>query len=472
MFPAWRLRLREAKHALDRGRLDDAGQLLSRDSLRQFLPAQKLADRAARQLAVRAQDRVQQGRSGAGWNDLHAAERLRGPDAELDAIRQRMVIQALDEARGLLESGAVGDALQALDRLLHRGVSDRSVRRLRHLAGRLREADKLAREGKFAAAEACLSRSEAMADDEEMIRERLAACRLNGSEHRRRTVALHRALADGSWSEVLAAALAVLEVAPADRSADIARRRAWRAVGAASCGGPVAVGHDDDLLGEQPASRTAVSTDACLGSAKVDTVTETRSRQRFVVWIDAVGGYLVCLDNRIVLGQGGSDHGVDVPILGDLSRRHAAILREGEGYLLDPMHAVRVNGREVTQVVLLRDGDELELGSVKLRFRKPHPLSATARLDLASRHKTQPSADGILLMADTCIFGPSMDSHVLCRGWPHDVVLYRHDTSLFCRMAGTFDVDGTPVDGQGRLSDYSQVVGDAFSFSLEPFIQT
>ena len=49
---------------------------------------------------------------------------------------------------------------------------------------------------------------------------------------------------------------------------------------------------------------------------------------RFLLWVDAVGGYLVCLDDRIILGRAGPDSPADVPLMGDLSRNHATLIRE------------------------------------------------------------------------------------------------------------------------------------------------
>ena len=137
-----------------------------------------------------------------------------------------------------------------------------------------------------------------------------------------------------------------------------------------------------------------------------------------MLWVDAVGGYWVCLGDKVTLGQPNAQGTADVPILGDLSSRHACILRDGEGYLVEAWREVRVNGRLVQDVGWLGDGARLQLGgAVRLLFRRPHPLSATARLDFVSRHRTQPSTDSVLLMADACVLGPKPHSHVVCRDW-------------------------------------------------------
>jgi hypothetical protein len=104
---------------------------------------------------------------------------------------------------------------------------------------------------------------------------------------------------------------------------------------------------------------------------------------------------------------------------------------------------------------------------LKMRFRRPHPLSATARLDFVSHHRTQPTAAAVLLLSDTCVMGPGIHNHVVCRDWPHDVVLYRQHGGLYCRSESPFEVDGVRCERQGPLTTHSHVIGEQFSFSLE-----
>ena len=109
---------------------------------------------------------------------------------------------------------------------------------------------------------------------------------------------------------------------------------------------------------------------------------------QFMLWIDSVGGYWVCLADELIIGQPGR---ADIPILGDISSRHARIRRDGEGYLIDALRDVRVAGRAVEKTELLSHGSRIEIGpSVKLELRRTHPLSLSARLDFVSRHRTIP----------------------------------------------------------------------------------
>ena len=190
---------------------------------------------------------------------------------------------------------------------------------------------------------------------------------------------------------------------------------------------------------------------------------------RFLLWVDAVGGYLVCLDDRIVLGRAGPDSPADVPIMGDLSRSHASLVRSGESYMLQAHHSAFVNGKAVADQAMLRDGDVIRLGStVELEFRQPSPVSATARLSIISRHRLHLAVDGVLLMAETCIVGGTGQAHITAPALQDPVVLYRQGNALWCRAPGSFDVDGRTCAARAPLTLQSSVLGDGFSFSLEP----
>jgi len=208
-----------------------------------------------------------------------------------------------------------------------------------------------------------------------------------------------------------------------------------------------------------------------------------QTTDRFMLWVDSVGGFLVCLADEVTLGQPVHHGSADIPILGDISSRHARIRRDGEGYLIEAIRDVQVDGRPVDRVAMLSDGSEITLGGgVRLGFRRPNALSATARLDLISRHRTQPPVDAILLMADSCILGPNPHSHVVCRDWTHEVIVYRHGEELFCRARKSslpqaaktktprspkLQIDGRPCTNRGSLTRHSHVVGRGFSLTLE-----
>jgi hypothetical protein len=226
------------------------------------------------------------------------------------------------------------------------------------------------------------------------------------------------------------------------------------------------------------------------------------SSGRFYLWVDAVGGYLVCLGDQVTIGQSGATgrvasgagrtadrmadstgtsggnamadgnlscgEGPDIAILAPLSRRHAALHRSAEGYVLEPFYPVSRNGRPLREAEGLMDGDELEIGQgVKLRFRQPHPLSLSAVLEFQGRRKTQPAIDAVVLMADSLVLGPRTHNHIVCRDWKDETVLFRRHGGLACRASGAWRVDGHPAAGPTALRGNSRVAGEDFSFSIE-----
>jgi hypothetical protein len=201
-----------------------------------------------------------------------------------------------------------------------------------------------------------------------------------------------------------------------------------------------------------------------------DTVAGNENPQRALLWIDAVGGFLVCLDQQVVLGQPSPGNTIAVPILADLSRRHAVIRRDAGAYVLEPLQRTCVDGREITGPHVLSDNQLIQLGdNVHVRFTTPHALSATAKLIIESHHKMQPTADALLLMADSCVLGPNRHCHVPCREWKHDVVVYRQNDRVYCRADEPLTIDGTPASsiGETEIQSGVRVEGEEFSFTWE-----
>jgi hypothetical protein len=282
---------------------------------------------------------------------------------------------------------------------------------------------------------------------------------------------MHAALAAENWSAVLSAADALLALAPQHSAAAQARRRAWKAVGMDVTQlysgrlprGPVALAVD-----KADARRARPSTRPASRSSEVDTVAGSEQTERALLWVDAVGGFLVCLDDAVTIGQPSPGESIALPILADLSRQHAVIRRDGGAYVLDPLQRTMVDGREIKSPTVLTDNQVIQLGdNVRIRFNKPHALSATAKLTIESHHKTQPSADSILLMADTCVVGPNRHCHVRSRGMQRDVVIYRQNNQLFCRADEPLSVDGVAAVGTNEIHPGSRVEGEELSFTWE-----
>jgi hypothetical protein len=467
--------------AVDSGRYEEAIALLEEESLREFRPAKELAQQVAGKMVERASDRFARGNSAAGWQDLQVAERLGGQSDAVAKLREQLVAATLDEARRYLAAGQASAAIGRLMKLGRKGLLGESGRMLEQIANSMFDAEKAAGHGRFAEATASLQRARALASDvspsegtmelTRHLESRGRELAAQQTEGQRLSAELHARLGEQDWSAVLTAAEAMLEIAPQHEAARQARRRAWKAVGmdvthAMHRGQPAGPVSLDWNRAAGPGGKR--STRAGARSGEVDTVTGSESPQRALLWVDAVGGFLVCLDDQVVLGQPSPGNRIALPILADLSRRHAVIRREAGAYVLEPLQTVRVDGREINGPTVLADRQLIELGeSVQLRFTKPHALSVTARLDFESHHKTQPTCDAVLLMADSCVLGPGAHCHVRGRDWQYDVVLYRNGAGFQCRCAAPLIVDGEARSGSIDVESGERVEGESFSFTWE-----
>jgi len=257
---------------------------------------------------------------------------------------------------------------------------------------------------------------------------------------------LHEAADNGRWREALEATEQVLAAAPHHPDARKVRARAWQAVE------PVTV-----ALGPPSPEAIEVNGTGCDGLPA-----------RFLLWVDGVGGYLVCLGSRLTFGQATLDAHADVPLVADVSRLHATLTRDAEGYVLEAVRPVQVNGEPLTRA-LLQSGDRVTLGtSCQFQFRLPVPASNTARLDLVSGHRLPVAVDGILLMADTLVLGGGVQAHVTVPDLKDPVVLYRHKDGLGLRHDGSLRVNGQPTPARGLLPAQAVVTGEEVSFAVEP----
>jgi hypothetical protein len=475
MFPSWRIKIREARRALDAGRPDEASELLQRESVREFLPAKRLSEEVALQLADRAQRRLVIGESSAGWQDLHLAAQMGGCEEQISELRQAYTDRSLQRIRQFLACGETALASQQIKKLEQRRLGGDQRRIWKLVVELISQAKKLAREGEAAAAADTLERAKALLPDPEdsiagQIAQRQGQLREQGVRIGQLSAQLHEAVGQQAWNTALSLAEALLELAPEHRSARQARRLAWKAVGLDTTGvrrhsAPTAL-----FVGGRRGDRLNLQTTRNGNrSAQMDTkITERPPGRRHVAWIDGVGGYLICLDDEVTIGQPSSPPNVDIPILADLSRRHASLRRDGESYVLTPIHSVSVDGSPLTGPTVLNSGALIEVGdTVRIRFRRPHVLSATAVLTLESHHKTEPAVDNIVLMSDSCILGPQSHSHICCRNWTDELVFFRSGEGLTFRTSATVEVDGQPADSQTLLPGNCRLEAENFAMSLE-----
>ena len=485
--------LRQAEEAARAGRFDEALALVTRPDVADHHHAVKLRGRFVLDLIARASRRGDADDTAGAIADLDLAERLGAAPDVLAEARLKLADRVAAEVLSDLDAGEPARVVERVEHLARHKIGGPALRRAREVAESWQAMHEEARRGEFGRAGAHLDRAERLAGT--TAQAALACCRRDLEARRTaatpRVEALYAALAAGQWPETLRAAEAVLETVPEHPAARQARARAWQQIAAI---GPSASWPDRGaripqanapsepepirFLDSDPSEAPAVALAHVLPWANASRRTRPAPAAaappgnpgpsgRFLLWVDAVGGYLVCLNDRVTLGRAGADSQADIPLLGDLAREHASLRRDGEGYVIHAHHPTFVNGQPV-RTAPLRDGDVIRLGdTVELEFRQPSPVSSTARLAIVSRHRLPLAVDGVLLMAETCIIGASSQAHVAAPGLSDPVVLYRQGPAIWCRASGGFDVDGRPHVARGSLTLQSSVMGEGFSFSLE-----
>jgi tetratricopeptide (TPR) repeat protein len=442
---AW-LALRQAQEALKNGRLEEAYRLLSQPAAHGHKRYWELMVQVAQGFVERGERHLRHDNPTAAWNDLVAAEQVGVQDSAAGRLRQALTRLGLAEVRALVEAGEASRAVEVANQLRNRHVAQPDLQCLEEAAKGWVLAKEQAGRGEFAQALHTLERVR------KLLPGRIDALEqyIKATEERHQTfsallVQLHEAADQKEWREVVRLSEQALAMAPQHLEARKARACAWRVL----------------------SPETVASVPRREESVEPAPVPETPA-QRFLLWIDGIGGYLVCLDNRVTLGQATPDTYVDIPLFADVSRIHAVISRDTEGYLLEAMRPLQVNGQPVEKA-LLQSGDRVTLGSsCQIQFRQPVPVSTSARLDLVSGHRLSLTVDAVLLMADTLVLGPGDQVHVSMPDLRQSIILFRQKDGLGVRHSGNLLVDGQRCRERGQLRPNSTVTGDDFTFAIEP----
>ena len=185
------------------------------------------------------------------------------------------------------------------------------------------------------------------------------------------------------------------------------------------------------------------------------------------LWIDGVGGYLLCLSHRVTLGQALVETPVDIALIADVSRHHATIQRDPEGYFLEGLRKVQINGVPMDKA-LLRNADRITLGNTcQVQFWQPVPVSTSARLDMVSGHRFAEPVQAVLLMADTLVIGPESQSHVQVPEMTQPLIIFRTKDGLAARWSGNLEIDGKTYPQRGPLKPGASLTNEQISLTLE-----
>src|SRR5262249_20248981 len=277
------LTVRQAQEALKNGRLEEAHRLLGQSACDGHKRAWELQGQLARAFVERGKRHLEQEEASKAWNDLVHAEQLGPVDGETGVLRQALTRKGLAEVHKLLETGEPGLASDAIAHLRERSVRQPELTLLEEAARDWGEAQELAGRGEFSRALQFADRLRRLLPEPVRALEKFQRDLERGRETLTPLlVELQEAVEKGQWREVVQLSDQVLAIAPHHAEARRARSRAWKVIE------PVTVAVAAHSV---PASPPAPPSD---GSS---------SSSRFLLWIDGVGGYLVCLGNQVTLGQ-------------------------------------------------------------------------------------------------------------------------------------------------------------------------
>jgi FHA domain-containing protein len=469
--------LRQAREAVDHHRPEEAHRLIEPLIAEGYRKAWRLAREVVKEYVTRATKELDQHHTDAAWRDLLAAESLNTGEKGLVEFRQTLGRLGLVQARALLEAGYPLETIAAVGKLRDRGVRHPDLAAIDSSARAWARAAELADSGDFLRALEGMDGLRPGLPCPPTGFERFRAAVEDRYNRFRAAVAhLYDAAEARQWRDALAASDAVLAVAPEHREAKALRGKAWMAA-SPDTADYVAVA--ENALQDHARENLVASTRRDTGrpvppplpgftpSASLSSSSPSVPK-RFLLWVDGVGGYLVCLSNRVTFGQAAGEAPIDVPLFADVSRLHAEISRDGEGYLLESTKSVLVNGKDATRAVLA-GGDRVTLGATcQFLFHKPVSVSSTARLELTSGHRLPVAVDGVLLMGNEVMLGPAPNAHIILPGLPAPVLIYRSKEGLGVRVPDArFRIDERPCVDRAALPLPSVVSSDSFTFAVE-----
>jgi tetratricopeptide (TPR) repeat protein len=442
------LTLRQANEALRTGRLEDAYQLLSQPAIQGHKKAWELMHQLMLAFIERGEKFLRQDDPASAWNDLLKAEQIGITDNAPLRLRQALTRLGLAEARALLDAGEPVRAVETIAQLRNRAVRYPDMDALEEGAKDWVLAREYMEKGEFAQAlEAVTRAARLLPQHAKAVAKFRQTLEQRNAEFAPLLVDMHQAAQNEHWQEVLRLSEKLLAQAPKHAEIRRLRTRAWKAI--------------------EPA--TAVHVPAAAAAPKAPPPPPGAEKlSRFILWIDGVGGFLVCLENRVTLGQAGPDNPAEIPLHADVSRMHASLTRDTEGYVIEALRPVRVN-LETVEKKLLQSGQRLTLGpTCQLLFCQDVPISASARLDVVSGHRFGLAVDGAVLMAETLVLGPSGQVHIAIPALKKPVILYRNKDSIGVRSTEKLWMNGQTLHERGILEPGCTISGGEFSLALEP----
>ncbi len=191
------------------------------------------------------------------------------------------------------------------------------------------------------------------------------------------------------------------------------------------------------------------------GSRDAPAPGKTQSR-RYLLWIDAVGTYLLLPHARVTLGQCDADPEPDIPLTGTTRRLAAEIVRIGDHYRICSHGEVSVNNVQVSDAQLA-SGDRIRIErSPELRFFLPPSACSTALLKLQQPSVLPGQSREVILFDRFLLVGRNGLPHIPTPTGPKGLVLLMRD--------GEFRVLQPALAASERGREYRVTLGARIGF--------
>lgn len=452
--PAW-LTKWHAREALKNGRPDEAHRLLDTLVATGNRRAWPLRGDVVNGYVERANRSLSQNSVEEAWADLRKLEELAPGDRAVTKLRQSLIQHGVEAIRKRLDDGKPIEALAEIRRLHERPVQTADLIVLEMAAQEWASAEEMAERGEFAQARGAIEKSRRKLEKGPASLDRFER-ELERREDRFRGEfeKLRLSMENPASGELLKQADAVLSLAPKHRDAQLIRNRATQAA-----------------LTETQAFRSSPTPTDSLSSVGMPAAADsTAPVKRFYLWIDGVGGYLVCLANQLTLGQSSLESGpVDVPLQADVSRFHASLKRDEEAYIFESSQPILLNGKNMDRQAVLKSGDTMRLNpTCDMRFQLPVPGCASARLEFPGTRRLPMGVDAVLLMADMLVLGAGEKVHVSMPDLEQPIKLFRQKDRIGIQWPGDFQVEGQKASGKALLPQQGSVTSASFALAIEP----
>ncbi len=167
--------------------------------------------------------------------------------------------------------------------------------------------------------------------------------------------------------------------------------------------------------------------------------------QRILAWVDGAGSFLILRQDRATIGRAATQVPADIPLVSDLSERHAEIRRVEDDYFMYATREVNVGGEDVRQA-LLQDNDRIILGNrARLMFKLPSRKTTSAIIDLAGSSRLPNDVRRVILFDRLATISRASRAHIVAPTAAEGLVLFERDGKLWLRHQAAA-ANETPVE--------------------------